>query len=446
MIVVIGGGPAGRYAAMRLAGAGRDVVLVDRRQDGLGGQCLHQGCMVICALNDVARTLEHVETLHRTGVMTSLPIMNYPLLIRQMQTIIQTIAGVIDTETRDAGVKIVKGEATVHGRTVMIQGEVIEAESVIIATGSRPKRSHIPGDKLTGVYTAHTILSHTTLPTRLVIIGGGAITAEYAYLFSVFGSEVTILARSTLLSSFPESLVREAKRDLHRVQIYEGVTVSRIIGEGQVSGVEIVTEDGPSQIEADAVLLAAGMEPEISGISGVPLTPEGFIEVDERMETLIPGIYAVGDVTGTSWLTPLARRQGRTAADAILGIDPPVPLTTVPQAIKLRNDLAYCGEQKTGGLSVTIPSPAGPGSFWAVPERATGRASMTVDMQSGVILGMLEASPYASVVSAYHALLINSRITIDQMEQFIEVHPSADGTGWIGRYLAEQFEKQKNDM
>jgi len=443
MIAVIGGGPAGRYAALRLAGAGREVVLADRRREGLGGQCLHQGCMVICALNDVARTLEHIEVLHRSGIISAVPVIDYPALVREMQGIIRTIARVIETETRDAGVRVVTGDAAVHGRTVTIHEETIEAESVIIATGSRPKSPHIPGDDITGVYTAHTILSHPHLPTNLVIIGGGSIAAELAYLFSVFGSKVTILVRSTLLRSFPQPLIREARRDLHRVRIYEEVSVSRIIGEDQVSGVEVMTADGLITIEADTVLLAPGMEPELSGITGIPLNPDGFIGVNERMETGVTGVYAVGDVTGSSWLTPLARRQGRIAVDAILGIDPPTPLTTVPQAIKLRNDLAFCGDSTREGLSVTIPSPAGPGSFWAVPDRATGRASMTVNQNSGEILGMLEASPYASVVSAYHALLINSGMTIDQMEKFIEVHPSADGTGWTGRYLAEKFEKQK---
>ncbi|PKL59624.1 MAG: NAD(P)/FAD-dependent oxidoreductase, partial [Methanomicrobiales archaeon HGW-Methanomicrobiales-4] len=221
MIVVIGGGPAGRYAAMRLAGSGRDVVLVDRRPDGLGGQCLHQGCMVICALNDVARTIEHLEVMSRSGIINPLPVLDFSTLVRRMQTIIRTIAGVIDTETRDAGVKVVIGEAAVHGRRVTINGETVEAESIIIATGSRPKNPNIPGNELTGVYTAHSILNLTSLPTRMVIIGGGSIATEFAYLFSVFGSEVTILARSTLLRSFPEPLVREARRDLLRVQICE---------------------------------------------------------------------------------------------------------------------------------------------------------------------------------------------------------------------------------
>ncbi|MDD1728980.1 MAG: NAD(P)/FAD-dependent oxidoreductase [Methanospirillum sp.] len=447
MIVVIGGGPAGRYAAMRLAGAGREVRLIERRREGLGGQCLHQGCMVICALNDVARTMEHLEMLHRSGIITSVPKIAYPALISRMQEIIKTITQVIDEETRTAGVSVIQGDAQVEGRSVLINAERLEPEAIIIATGTRPRRLHVPGEELPGVMTAHTIFSLPTLPSRLVIIGGGVIAAEMAYLFSLFGSAVTILSRSTLLKEFPATLVKEATKELHRVTVLEHTRVIRITGETRVSGVEVHTSDGLRTLEADAILIAAGTEPENSAIQGIPFGQDGFIKVNDRMETGIPGVYAVGDVTGSSHLTPVARWQGRAAADAILGLKPAFPLDTVPQAIKLRNDLAFCGVQDEGGMKVTIPSPAGPGSFWAIPDRATGRASMTADPDSGRILGMLEASPYASVIAAYHALLINTHASIDQMERFIEVHPSADGTGWIGRYLAEKIiERNQNTI
>ncbi len=443
MIVVVGGGPAGRYAAMRLAGVGKEVLLADRRSDGLGGQCLHQGCMVICALNDVARTMEHMNMLHQSGIITSLPEPEYSTLIKEMREIISTIARVIAEETRTAGVTIVNGEAQVEGRTVIINGERLEPEAVIIATGTHPRRLNIPGAELPGVETSQSLFTLPTLPKKLVIIGGGVIAAEVAYIYSLLGSEVTILARTNLLKGFPEILVKEAKRELHRVTIHEQAAVVRILGDSRVSGVEIRTPKGSIVIGADTVLVAAGTEAEVSAISGIPLTSGGFIKVNERMETGVPGVYAVGDVTGTSSLTPVARWQGRTAADVILGGEPSAPLITVPQAIKLRNDLAFCGIHDQGGLKVTITSPAGPGSFWAIPDRATGKASMTADPESGEILGMAEASPYASVIAAYHALLINAGVSIDQMERFIEVHPSADGTGWIGRYLAEKITERR---
>ncbi|HWQ63231.1 MAG TPA: NAD(P)/FAD-dependent oxidoreductase [Methanospirillum sp.] len=445
MIVVVGGGPAGRYAAMQLAGAGKEILLVDKRSDGLGGQCLHQGCMVICALNDVARTMEHQEMLLRSGIIAANPVPDYAALIAKMREIIEIIAGIIAKETRTAGVKIVNAEAHIDGRTVIINEERFQPEAIIIATGTHPRRLNVPGEDLPGVMTSHTFFSLPSLPRELIIIGGGVIAAEIAYIYSLLGSTVTILARSTLLKELPDVLAEEAKRELHRVTIQEQAVVSRIVGNDRVSGVEIKTSDGIRIIKADTVLVAAGTEAEIRTITGIPLTPSGFIKVNDRMETEIPGVYAAGDVTGTSSLTPVARWQGRTAADVILGGEPPSSLLTVPQAIKLRNDLAFCGHHDQGGMKVTMTSPAGPGSFWAIPERATGNASMTTDPDSGEIIGMFEASPYASVIAAYHALLINTGMSIDIMKQFIEVHPSADATGWIGRFLAEKIDEKKKD-
>jgi len=442
MIVVAGGGPAGRYAAMQLANAGREVLLVDKRNEGLGGQCLHQGCMVICALNDMARTMEHLGVLHRSGIIAEVPKPDYPSLINRMREIISTIAHIIGEETKQAGVKVVHEEVRIEGKTVFINGERLEPEVLIIATGTRPRRLQIQGTDLPGVVTAHSIFSLPSLPQSLVIIGGGVIAAEVAYIYSLLGSTVTILARSTFLKEFPDTLVKEAKKELHRVTIYEQTMVTRITGEDHVTGVEITTPEGRVFLTADTVLLAAGTEAEVSTIQGIPLASDGFIQVNMKMETSIPGVYAVGDVTGTSSLTPIARLQGRTVADVILGKVPQSPLLTVPQAIKLRNDLAFCGEQDQGGMTVSIPSPAGPGSFWAIPDHATGKTSMTVDPDSGEILGMLEASPCASVIAAYHAMLINTDTSIDLMKQFIEVHPSADGTGWIGRYLADQYRER----
>lgn len=362
-----------------------------------------------------------------------------------MREIIGIIARVIDEETRTAGVKIVNAEARIDGRTVIINEERFHLEAIIIATGTHPRKLNIPGEDLPGVMTAHTFFSLPSLPRDLVIIGGGVIAAEIAYIYSLLGSTVTILARSTLLKEFPEVLAHEAKKELHRVTIIEQAVITRIVGDDKVSGIEIRTADGIRIIKADTILEAAGTEAETRTISGIPFTPGGFIKVNDQMETEIPGVYAVGDVTGTSSLTPVARWQGRAAADVILGREIPAPLITIPQAIKLRNDLAFCGHHDQGGMKVTIPTPAGPGSFWAIPDRATGKASMVADPDSGEILGMAEASPYASVIAAYHALLINTGISIDKMERFIEVHPSADATGWIGRYLAEKIdEKEKH--
>ncbi|NLL11206.1 MAG: NAD(P)/FAD-dependent oxidoreductase [Methanomicrobiales archaeon] len=437
MIVVIGGGPAGRFAAMRLSRGGRRVRLVEKRSAGVGGQCLHQGCMIICALNDVARFIDLAETFQNHGFLNPPVRVSYPVLVRRMQETIRIITGVLEQETKQAGVEIVQGHAEIQGSALHIDGVNTSYEAVVVASGASPRIPEIPGCSLSGVYTAHSILSMPELPKKMVIIGSGVIAAEFAYIFSLFGSEVTILARSSLLRTFPGQLVVEARKDLRRVNIKEGVRIEEITGNGSVSGVKVTDANGTMTIAADAVLLATGMIPNTGFISGIKTSSDGSLLVNDRMETSASGIYAAGDVTGTGFLTPIARHQGRKAADAILGNPFEPDPVAIPQAIKLKHDLAYCRKPGEPWKGLSIPGPAGPGTFWDVTSHHTGSSTVEFD-QDGLITGLAEASPAASVAMAYLGWMMNSDIKIEEFDRFVEVHPSPDGIPWLLKYLNGQ--------
>lgn len=440
-IAVIGGGPAGRIAAMRLAAHGKEVSLFDSRPEGLGGQCLHQGCMVICAQNDAARACEEIRALHRLGITDTAPAMDYARLQERMAEVQETIAGVLDTETREAGVTVVRERARVEGDRVFAGGREYPSEAVLIATGSVPRMPAIPGTGLPGVYTAHSLPRLRHSPRRMAIIGSGVIAAEYAYIFRATGAEVDIVARSTFLRGFPGPLVKGARKDLTGVHIREGAEAVAIEGTGSVSGVRIRTAEGEETIPCDTVLVAAGLIPRTADISGIALGPGGEIRVNERMETSVPGVYAAGDVTGPPYLTPVARREGRTAADAMLGLPLKPAPACIPQAIRLRHEHSIALHPEAEGRGIMIPSPAGPGSFWLVPERNTGRSLLMTDDTTGRMTGFYEAAPQSSSAAGYLAYLINRGCRVDEMELFTEVHPSAEGVAWLMRYCAEQREK-----
>ena len=185
MVPVIGGGPAGGLAALRLAGFGREVRLIDGRPEGLGGQCLHDGCMVINAHNDAAKTVESARGLAALGILDHTPLLSYDALKAEMAGIQETIAAIIRKETIEAGVEVIHAHATVEGKEVFLDGERETAsEALLIATGSRPFIPDIPGAGLAGVHTAHTLHRLRHLPARMVIIGGGVVACEYAYAFA----------------------------------------------------------------------------------------------------------------------------------------------------------------------------------------------------------------------------------------------------------------------
>jgi len=447
MITVIGGGPAGRLAALRLAGFGREVRLIDSRSEGLGGQCLHHGCMVINAHNDAAKTIDAARTLAALGILDDTPPLAYAALKTEMEGIQETIAAVIKKETIEAGVEVIRAHATVSGRELFLDGErETSSEALLIATGSRPFIPDIPGTSLAGVYTAHTLHRLRHLPAQLVIIGGGVVACEYAYAFAAYGTTVTMVVRSGLLRSFSPHLRVEVLKDLNAVAILEQTNPLSIEGEDTVTGVRIRTgAGGEDTIPCDAVLIATGLVPRTEDISGIALGPAGEILINDRYETSVKGVFAAGDVTGPPYLTPVARREGRAAADAILGRTPPSVPAALPQAIKLKNEHSFAFLPGRRDDPLVIPSPAGPGSFWEVPSRRTGRAVLEADSMTGKLTGFYEASPTSSTAAGYLAWCISEGVTVETLESFLEVHPSSEGVPWLIRYISERREKEEKN-
>ena len=441
MIVVLGGGPAGRFASIRLATAGKNVTLVE--SGGIGGQCLHFGCMPVCALNDAARLVKSSCRFHRNGIFDSVPKIDFARLQAEMLEIQKKIASVLDDETRSAGVNIVYGKTgRVNGRSVFIGNDPVETEAAIIATGSRPNIPAIEGITLHGVYTPHTLPVMGKLPDHLVIIGGNVMAAEFAYIFSSFGCDVTVLSRGTFLKSLDSHLRTVAVRELAGVRIREGVQVTAITGTSRVASVQFDAGDRKDSCDADAVLLAAGLKPRSEMITGIRKGPAGEVLVDDRMQTSVPSIYAAGDVTGPPYLTPIARYGGIVAADNILGREHRMDYRYIPQSLNLARELASCGSSGEGAASVAIPGPAGPGTFWSVPDGDTGLAKIMADPETGDITGMCAAGPGGGIIAGYLAFLMRRHATVHDFEDFIEVHPSTDGVYGLAKFLSEELKKR----
>lgn len=444
-IVVLGGGPAGRIASIRLASAGKEVRLVERGGiSGIGGQCLHFGCMPVCALNDVARTIHSFRTFQRLGVMEASPVIDFPRMLAEMHTIQSKIATVLDTETKSAGVEVIYGKTgRLERKTVFLDDEKIDAETVIAATGSRPQIPEIPGIDLPEVFTPHTLFNLNTIPERLSIIGGGVMAAEFAYIFSTLGSKVTILCRSTFLKDFDKHLHALALRDLVSVDILENTQVLSITGSSGVKTLTLATGKKTSQHEADAVLVAAGLIPRSEMLNGINKGPGGEVIFDEHMRTSVPEVYACGDVTGPPYLTPVARHQGIVAADNILGIPRTMDYRFIPRSINLSQELAYCTRVTEKTASLAIPGPAGPGTFWSVPSGETGLAKILLNREDGTIDGVCAAGPGGGLITGYMAFLMSRHFSVHDFEEFIEVHPSTDGVYGLAKYASGQLRKRK---
>ena len=442
MIVILGGGPAGRIASIRLASAGKEVRLIEH--GGIGGQCLHFGCMPVCALNDVARFIHSARTFQDLGMIDTVPDIRISTIFSEMHAIQEKIASVLDTETRAAGVTISYGKTgRLDGRKVFVGEEEMDAEAVIAATGSRPGIPDIEGINLNGVFTPHTLLGLKELPKKLAIIGGNVMAAEFAYIFSMFGSEVTIISRSTFLKNTDKHLRALATRELEEVKICEDTCVQSISGRSHVQSVLVRADDKDESIDADAVLIAAGLVPRSEMLNGVKKGCIGEVIVDSHMQTSVPDVYACGDVIGPPYLTPVARYQGIVAADTILKKPRTMDMQYIPQSINLAHELAFCTPESEGAASLAIPGPAGPGTFWSVPSGDTGLAKVIVDPDSGSLSGICAAGPGGGLIAGYMAFLMKRHFSVHDFEDFVEVHPSTDGVYGLVKYASEMLKRQK---
>jgi len=443
MIVVLGGGPAGRLAAMHLVHSGKEVLLAERGI--IGGQCLNFGCMAVCALNDAARVIRNARDLQKLGVIDRSPEVNFPALVREMQVIQKKIAGILDSETRSTGVDIRYGtEATLHGNEVHLGSEVIRPDAIIVATGSSPAIPDITGISMQGVYNPHTLAQMDRLPGKMVVLGGGVMGTEFAHIFSSFGCEVTLVARSDVLKVLDDKQRAVALKDLEGITIHHGTSLLAINGDRHLSSVTIGSPDGlQADIECDALFVATGLSPRSGNLHGIAKGPRGEVLVDCHMETNIKGVYAAGDVTGPPYLTPVARHEGIVAAENILGRVTTMDYRFFPQSINLTSEHAFCNPSAGDNISVSLPGPAGPGTFWKVPFNATGLSKVSVDPGTGLLQGVSASGPAAGIITSYIAFLMQKGYTAYDFSSFLEVHPETDGVHGLLNYLSDYL-KTKN--
>ncbi|MDE5555092.1 MAG: NAD(P)/FAD-dependent oxidoreductase, partial [Muribaculaceae bacterium] len=334
-IIIIGGGPGGYEVAAELAANGHKVILIER--DRLGGTCLNRGCIptkCLCASASAAMTVASAADF---GVDVSSFSVDYGKAVERANGVINQLRDGIDAMLRD--VEVIKGEASLKpDKIVVVNGEEISAERIIIATGSRPAVLDIPGAKF--AVTSDEFLSLTEIPQRVAIIGGGVIGLEFASILAAFGREVTVIEFcKEVLPPFDTEIAKRLRTALTRRGI-KFMTSTKVIAIEK--GLRIIYEGkrGKDSLECDLAVMAVGRRPVLpDGIkeAGIELTERGFIKVDELMETSVRGIYAVGDVNGLCMLAHAASAQARRA----IGSD--VNLDVIPSAVFTQPEAAMVG-------------------------------------------------------------------------------------------------------
>ncbi|MEO8538964.1 MAG: dihydrolipoyl dehydrogenase [bacterium] len=399
-IAVIGGGPGGYVAAIRAAQLGKSVVIFEK--DRVGGLCLNWGCIPSKALLKNADVVNLVREAKEWGI-GGIDGATYDLgaAIDRSRAVVDKVVGGVEGLLRDNGVTSVAGAASLKDtQTVTCAGNEYRAKSIILATGATTRL--LPGVKPDGkvILTSREVLENRTVPKRAVVIGAGPIGVEFAHLWKSYGSDVTVVELlETLVPLEDPDSGRALKRAFEARGIaclvktrFEGLEVH-----GESATVRVKGEDGEKALEADAVLIAIGFVPHTEGLNleGVGVaTQRGFITINDQMETNIPGIYAIGDVTGKLMLAHVAMQQGVTAAEHIAG-EPTTVLDYIqmPRATFCQPNVGSVGYTEQGAKDAGFKVKTGRFPLTALGKSVAvghteGFVKVVADEPTGQILGI----------------------------------------------------------
>ena len=405
-VLVLGSGPGGYVAAIRAGQLGMKTAVVER--DALGGICLNWGCIPSKALLRNAEVLSIIRHADEYGIGVGEVSADFGKAIDRSRGVVGRLTRGVASLLRKNNVDHIQGTGVLQdSHTVRIiddgddgeDGSVLSATNIIVATGASQR--DIPGlpiDRET-VITSREALELREAPGRVVIVGGGATGCEFAYVWSAYGAEVTIVElMPRLIPNEDEEISAQLERSFRRqgIQSVTGAQVEGISVNGGSARVSISTDVENMVEECDKVLVAVGVQGNTAGIgleaAGVR-TERGFIPVDDSMRTNVPNIYAIGDVTGKMLLAHVASAQGVTAVERLAGLDPqPLDYVQMPRAIYCRPQVASFGlteaQARERGYPVKVGRfpMAASGKALAMNE-SEGMIKLVVDEEIGEILG-----------------------------------------------------------
>lgn len=447
-IAVIGSGPGGYVAALRAARHGAAVTLVEK--DLIGGTCLNRGCIPTKALLASADALAKARAGEEYGFETTGEVRpDFPRMMERKERVVTQIRDSVEVLLKKAKVKVVRGSGSLalgdgDAASYMVlvdtaEGPVtVEADKVIIATGSEPAYLPMFDFEHPAILTSTSALHLTKIPESLLIVGAGVIGCEFASLFAELGTQIT------MVEMMPQMLPTEDKRLAKQFQgVYRkrGIQIllnTRVeeISEYAADHVVAKLSDG-SEVKAEKVLVSVGRKPNSAGLGleavGVEADGRGYITVDEYLETTAPGVYAIGDVNGGIMLAHVASHEAFVAADNCLAARPEDrrqrDLRSTPSCTYSHPEVASVGlsedkaaEQGYQPVTGTYRFPA-LGKAIAMGEDV-GYVQLVADKETDKVLGASMMGPHVTDVIHEIAIAVQNGLTVAQLGNTIHAHPT----------------------
>ncbi len=433
--VIIGGGPAGYVAAIRAAQLGGSVTLVEK--DELGGTCLNRGCIPSKALLHSAELYDNAVNARDCGVICPDASIDWQKVQRRRADVVSKLIGGVRGLMKANKIRVIQGTATFVGeKEISVDDQIIKADKIIIASGSKPVVPRIPGTAESAACidsTACLELDH--IPESLLVVGGGVIGVELGYAYSSFGAKVIILEKMpVILSGMDGELTALLSTQLKNkgIDIYTDCQVMSVedcaggaIVHARYTGKEM-------DFQAEKVLLCVGRKPEVSqlGLENAGIVVEnGYIKTSEDLQTNVPGVYAAGDCTGKSMLAHAAMAMGEIAADNAAGDNRKYDGAIIPSCCYVGPEFAGVGlteekalEQELDYRVGRFPTAANGRSL--VGGHTDGMVKVIVSNSYDELLGVHILAPNAAELIEQAGLAMRMELTAAEFVDNITCHPS----------------------
>lgn len=438
-LIVIGGGPAGYLGAERAGHAGLKTLLIEKQY--IGGVCLNVGCIPSKTLLYSAKIFDGAKHGDKYGVSAEGLKLDHPAIVARKNKVVKALTGGVRAQLKKEGVTVVEGMAQIDGKTadgyaVKVGSDIYTGKRLLIATGSVPATPPIKGldDGLKSgfVLTSNEIFDIESIPSSLVVIGGGVIGLEMASYFCSAGSKVTVVE---LLDRIGGSIDPEIAGLLQEEYSAKGVQFMLGAKVVEITGSAVVCEANGQRVEvpADKVLLSVGRRPVVQGFGLETIGVEverGHIKTDEQGRTNIPGVYAAGDVNGRSMLAHTAYREAEVCVNNMIGRKDRVMYDSIPMVIYTNPEVAAAGEteesarQKGIDLDVVNLSMRYSGRYLAENHGGKGICKVLVDKGSRRVIGVHMIANYASEIIYGAGLMIDRMMTVDDIKRTVFPHPT----------------------
>lgn len=432
-VTVIGGGPAGYVAALTAKRGGAEVILIEKEE--LGGTCLNRGCIPTKTIIYSLELLEKIKfQKYNNREHLFDVIIDLPTIMERKDKVVDTQRKGLSTLLKESGIKIINDEAELFNPKTLIlkkSKEKIQADKIIIATGSRP--AELPMLSFDGkfILSSDDLWNMKEIPKSITIIGAGAIGCEFAWIFSLLGSKVTLIELMPRVLPMEDEEISKALERLfkkRKIDFYTDVKIEDL--KKLEDSVEIMLSNG-KKINSNIVLVSVGraFNTDFLKNNEFRLGSKGEIIVDEKLQTNIEDVYAVGDVNGKWLLAHVAYKEGKIAAKNALGENLEMDYRVIPSTIFTVSEVASVGLKENEAQQREIKFKKGIFPFRAIGKahaigEIEGFVKVIADADTDILLGAHIIGPKASEIIHELALAVKLKARTKDLKDLIHSHPT----------------------